>query len=80
MAGELMNLQYKIDAQNEKNAERARLSNVSINFMLAGLVLARTGLCPYGCFPVNPGMSTGFDHQNFPFHLFRWECHNLHPV
>ena len=40
MAGELMNLQYKIDAQNEKNAERARLSNVSINFMLAGLVLA----------------------------------------
>ena len=20
-------------------------------------------------------MSTGFDHQNFPFHLFRWECH-----
>lgn len=40
MAGELMNLQYKIDSQNEKNAVRIRLSNISINFMVTGLILA----------------------------------------
>ncbi|EXY18194.1 hypothetical protein VVD37_15735 [Bacteroides fragilis] len=40
MAGELMNLQYKIDSQNEKNIARIKLNNASINFMLVGLILA----------------------------------------
>lgn len=40
MAGELMNLQQKIDSQEKMNIARTKLNNISINFMLLGLVLA----------------------------------------
>lgn len=40
MTGELINLQNKINRQEEMNLARTKLNNLSINFMLLGLVLA----------------------------------------
>lgn len=40
MAGELMNIQHKIEYQEKINLARTKLTNVSINFMLIGLILA----------------------------------------
>lgn len=40
MAGELMNIQGKIEYQEKLNTARTKLTNISINFMLAGLLLA----------------------------------------
>lgn len=77
MAGELMNL-HRCPKREKCGKSQAQQCIDKLHAGRTGS--CRTGLCPYGCFPVNPGMSTGFDHQNFPFHLFRWECHNLHPV
>lgn len=40
MAGELMNIQHKIEWQEKANIARTKLTNISINFMLIGLILA----------------------------------------